>query len=187
MSENPAPLDGAPVTRQVRKKASPKRKKTVVRFVPPMGEPRGASKSARYRSQFAWAERAVGASSTIAAAWLQKPQAERGAAIMLGLFYFRKPKEGRHKAQVWRVTRSEAAVTIKFLGSAKGHTEAYRTFYQPLRLAVRKAQKDARTRALATATERAHRQAELAADMAARIVVGTPAKNDKRDLAAATR
>jgi hypothetical protein len=144
---------------------------------------RGKSRSFQYRTQFTWAQAAVGASSTIAAAWLQKPESPNGPAILLGLFYFRKPKEGRQKAQVWRVSRTTTNIQIKFLGSSKGHKEAYRTFYQPLRLAVRKAQKDAKAKALASSADRAHR----AADMAARIVVGTPAKNDKRDLAVATR
>lgn len=146
-------------------------------------EPRGKSRSAQYRTQFAWAEKAVGASSTIAAAWLQKPAEPGGPAILLGLFYFRKPQPDRQKAQVWRVTRTNTNITIKFLGSSKGHTEAYRKFYQPLRLIVRKAQKEARVKSMATADDRARK----AADMAARIAVGIPAKNDKRDLAVATR
>ena len=143
----------------------------------------GRSRSFQYRTQFTWAQEAVGASSTIAAAWLQKPATPTGPAILLGLFYFRKPKEGRQKAQVWRVSRTTENIQIKFLGSAKGHKEAYRTFYQPLRLTVRQAQKEAKVKALAAAADRAHK----ASDMAARIAVGTPAKNDKRDLAVATR
>lgn len=147
--------------------------------------PRGSSRSARYRLQFAWAEAAIKASSTIAAAWLQKPATPGGESILLGLFYFRKPPTAsRHKAQVWRITReSDGKIKAAFLGSAPGHTEAYRTFYQPLRLEVRTAQKAAKTAALAQGITKARK----AADMAARIVVGTPSKNDKRDLAVATR
>ena len=146
-------------------------------------EPRGNSRSAQYRTQFAWAEEAVKASSTIAAAWLQKP-ADDGSAILLGLFYFRKPGASRHKAQVWRVTREkDGKVKTFFMGSAPGHTEAYRRFYQPLRLKVRAAQKQAKEAAMAAGIAKARH----AADMAARITVGTPSKNDRRDLAVATR
>jgi hypothetical protein len=149
---------------------------------PALDKDRGQSRSAQYRLQFAWAEEAVSASSTIAATWLQKP-APDGSAILLGLFYFRRPDRHRHKAQVWQITRKGGAITTQFIGSAPGHTEAYREFYQPIRLRVRTAQKEAKTAAMAAAGQRAAR----AADMAARIVIGKPAKNDKRDLAVALR
>lgn len=141
--------------------------------------PRGSSRSSQYRTQFTWAEEAVEGSSTIAAAWLQKPTEASDDAILLGLFYFRKPIPGRHKAQVWQVYREKGKIRASFMGSAPGHTEAYRRFYQPLRLKVREAQKEARKAAVAAGAIKATQ----AANMAARIVVGKPGKNDKRDLA----
>lgn len=146
-----------------------------------IAEPRGKSRSAEYRTQFAWAEHAVGASSTIAGAWLQKPGPE-GESMMVGLFYFRRKQTNGDCAQVWRVARTKTGIKTTFVGSAPGHKEAYARHYQPLLKSVRSRQKEARKAAMESAKERARR----ASDMAARLAVGQPAKNDKRDLARAT-
>jgi len=111
----------------------------------PQAEKKGRAPSSMpgRRQQFRFAAEAVGASSILAATWLQKPEKEDGDGLALGLFYYRTPDKGE-KHKVFQVKRTGGEVKTKLMGEGPDAVETYRQFYSPTLKEVRGKQREQR-------------------------------------------